>query len=164
MRNHKGVATILVFEHAADFVVAPNNVPGTRNYFGQGETVTPPVSPAPIGASPRVPPSPTPLELVQSAKGQVPPAVDVSFEHIINGEVRTSVDAAGNVVKRGVGGHYTRSGNVRIVEVVEAADKNGVVVAKVEIRDPATGAWVPKRANSSPVPTRMVAAPTPNRS
>jgi filamentous hemagglutinin len=125
----------------------------TTQYDTSGDSFAPKNVPEPIGASPRVPPSPTPLEMVQGAKGQVPPAVEINFEHIINGEVRTSVDVSGNVVQRGVGGHYTRSGNVRITEVVEAADKNGVVVAKVDIRDPATGKWVPKRANSSMFPS-----------
>jgi hypothetical protein len=95
---------------------------------------------------------PTPLDLVRGAKGQEPPPVDINFEHIINGEVRTKTDASGNLVQRAVGGHYTRSGNVRITEVVEPVDRKGVMVAKVEIRNPATGGWVAKRANSSMFP------------
>jgi len=51
-----------------------------------------------------------------------------------------------------VGGHYARSPNVRITETLEAADRHGVVVARVEIRDPASGGWVPKRAPSSIYP------------
>ncbi len=108
---------------------------------------------APIGASPRVPVSPTPLDLVQSAARQEPVPTRINLGHILDGEVRPVTHGGTVVGQRAVGGHYARSPNVRVTEIVQQADRNGVTVARVEIRDPATGRWIPKRADTSLYPS-----------
>lgn len=93
--------------------------------------------------------SPTAIELIQQAAGQPKRVADISLEHIFNGEVKPIFDKTGTVVgKRGVGGHYIRSANIKVTEIVDLPDINGVMKARIEIRDPQTGGWVKKQAPS----------------
>ncbi|WP_156116654.1 hemagglutinin repeat-containing protein [Massilia sp. 9096] len=90
-------------------------------------------------------PSPTPFELVQEQAGKPTVTADVRFDHILDGEVNTLKDGS----KVGTGGHYLRSSSVRVTEVIGEADANGVSVGRIEVRDPDTGQWVPKKAETS---------------
>jgi hypothetical protein len=102
----------------------------------------------PIKASPTVP------ELVAGAIELPAEAADyIKMDHVIDGEIKSFTDDAGNVIKFGVGGHYLKSPDVRVSEIVSPPDVNGVQVVKVQIRDPATGAWVDKAADTSAFPT-----------
>jgi hypothetical protein len=104
------------------------------------------------GASPRVRPSPTSLELVEAARNQGQVQTEIGWQHILDGEVKPVYQNGIEVGKRAVGGHYARSGNIRIIEILEQADHNGVVVARIDVRDPLTGGWIGKRADSSLYP------------
>ena len=92
--------------------------------------------------------SPTPKELVQQAPKQKKRIAKINFKHIFDGEVKSIVSSTGEVVgKRAVGGHYLRSSNIRVTEIIEK-DINGVMKARIQIRDPETGGWVDKRVPS----------------
>ncbi|MFG5380935.1 RHS repeat-associated core domain-containing protein [Yoonia sp. R2-816] len=58
---------------------------------------------------------------------------NINFDQILDGNI--------NGRGQGSGGHYTRSGNVRVVEYTAPADRNGVRTGVVEMRDPQTGGW-----------------------
>jgi Bacterial EndoU nuclease len=79
------------------------------------------------------------------------------MKHVLDGEVKTRVNSAGEIIhKRGVGGHYAKSPNVRVTEVIGEADKNGVVRAKIHVRDPETGGWINKRGETDLFPEAHV--------
>jgi filamentous hemagglutinin len=59
--------------------------------------------------------SPTPLELVQQAPGQPKRIAKIKMDHVLDGEVKTHVNNSGKVFKRGVGGHYLKSSNIRVL-------------------------------------------------
>jgi hypothetical protein len=71
------------------------------------------------------------------------------MEHVFDGEVRTHVNNAGKLFKRGVGGHYLKSQNIRVSEVLGKADKNGVLKARIQVRDLETGKWINKQQPST---------------
>lgn len=50
---------------------------------------------------------------------------------------------------QGVGGHYLRSPNVNVTRIAADAGRNGIAKGKVEVRDPVTGKWVAKKAETS---------------
>jgi hypothetical protein len=58
-----------------------------------------------------------------------------------------------------VGYHHRANGidppGARVVEITAAPDADGVYRARVELRDPATGTWLDKRAASTFFPDRM---------
>ena len=80
-------------------------------------------------------PSPTPTQLVKDANGQTYTA-NIRYDHVLDGNI--------NGIGNGSGGHYIRSDNVRVVEVIDPPDANGVIRANTQIRDPQTGGWVDK--------------------
>ncbi|ASA57899.1 EndoU domain-containing protein [Vibrio gazogenes] len=94
-------------------------------------------------------PSLTPLELVQQASNQSKHIASIGLEHIIDGEVKPVVKSGVVVGKRAVGGHYLRSSNVRVTEIIGESDANGVMKAKIQVHDPDTGGWVDKTAPST---------------
>jgi hypothetical protein len=60
-------------------------------------------------------------------------------------------------------GYHHRAGGIdppvaRVLRIVQPPDANGVYRARVELRDPATGAWLDKRAASTFFPDRMTDA------
>ncbi|WP_239701007.1 EndoU domain-containing protein [Massilia sp. 9096] len=85
------------------------------------------------------------FELVQEQAGKPTVTADVRYDHILDGGVNTLKDGS----KVGTGGHYLRSSSVRVTEVIGEADANGVSVGRIEVRDPDTGQWVPKKAETS---------------
>jgi hypothetical protein len=68
---------------------------------------------------------------------------------------------AGEINRHGepIGYHHRANGvdppGARVVRIVQPPDANGVYRARVELRDPATGAWLDKRATSTFFPDRM---------
>jgi hypothetical protein len=68
---------------------------------------------------------------------------------------------AGEINRHGepVGYHHRAYGidppGARVVRIVQRPDANGVYRARVELRDPATGAWLDKRAASTFFPDGM---------
>jgi hypothetical protein len=89
-------------------------------------------------------PSLTPAELVQQQAGQAS-KVTINTEHILNGEIKTYA----NGKKVGTGGHYLRDPNIRVDEWTGAADINGVKTGYISVRDPATGKWYKKQAETT---------------
>ena len=77
------------------------------------------------------------------------PPIDLS--HIDAGEI--------NRYGEPVGYHHRPNGvdppGARVVRIVQLPDANGVYRARVELRDPATGVWLDKRATSTFFPDRM---------
>jgi len=95
--------------------------------------------------------SPTVRELIDDAPKQPKRTADMDMDHILDGEVKKKT-INGQTQKKAVGGHYSRSPNVRIKETIGRPDANGVTRAKIQVRDPETGRWVNKRATSSMYP------------
>ncbi|STZ07685.1 p120 [Moraxella caprae] len=60
--------------------------------------------------------------------------------HILNAEIKSG----GKVV----GGHSTANGNIKILSVTKQPDKKGVYEAKIAVKDPTTGSYLPKSNNS----------------
>ncbi|WP_439127200.1 VENN motif pre-toxin domain-containing protein [Rosenbergiella epipactidis] len=89
-------------------------------------------------------PSPTPAELVQQQAGKGT-QVTINTEHILNGEIKTY--ANGTTV--GTGGHYLKDPNIKVDTWTGAADANGVTKGYISVRDPATGKWVQKKAETT---------------
>ncbi|RKS87571.1 filamentous hemagglutinin [Orbus hercynius] len=89
-------------------------------------------------------PSPTPAELVQQQAGNGG-QVTINTEHILNGEIKTY--ANGTTV--GTGGHYLKDPNIKVDTWTGAADANGVTKGYISVRDPATGKWVEKKAETT---------------
>ncbi|PIT21409.1 EndoU domain-containing protein [Snodgrassella communis] len=89
-------------------------------------------------------PSPTPAELVQQQAGQAN-KVTINTEHILNGEIKTYKDGT----KVGTGGHYLRDPNIKVDKWTGAADANGVKTGYISVRDPATGKWYKKPAETT---------------
>ena len=85
--------------------------------------------------------SKSPAELIEQQKGTPGRTAPVDYDHILDGNL--------NKRGEGAGGHYLRSDNVRVVEVTKGPDRNGVTQGMVEIRDPATGKWVAKKAETT---------------
>jgi Bacterial EndoU nuclease len=77
------------------------------------------------------------------------PPIDLA--HIDRGEINRRGDP--------VGYHHRASGvdppEARVVAIIQAPDAAGVYRARVEIEDPASGAWLDKRAASTFFPDRM---------
>lgn len=63
--------------------------------------------------------------------------------------VTTSVGFHGNGTAVGSGGHYLRSPEVRVTQVTGEADAAGVSRGFIEVRDPRTGGWAPKQAETT---------------
>lgn len=74
--------------------------------------------------------SSTPLQLVQDAPGQPKRVADIELGHILDGEVKPIYSGGDIVGQRAVGGHYLRSPNVRVTEVIGEADASGVIKAR----------------------------------
>lgn len=78
----------------------------------------------------------------------------INFAHIEFGEINRHGEA--------VGYHHRPHGvdppNARIQQIVQPPDANGVYWARVALRDPATGAWLPKKAPSTFYPDAMTPA------
>lgn len=91
--------------------------------------------------------------MVQSAAGQPKRVADIDFTHILDGEVKPRIVNGVVVGQRAVGGHYPRSKNIRVTEMLGQADNNGVTRARIQVRDPLTGAWVDKNAPSTFYPS-----------
>ncbi|PIT08543.1 hypothetical protein BGI31_05445 [Snodgrassella communis] len=89
-------------------------------------------------------PSPTPAELVQQQAGQTS-KVTINTEHILNGEIKTYKDGT----KVGTGGHYLRDPNIKVDKWTGAADANGVKTGYISVRDPVTGKWYKKQAETT---------------
>lgn len=90
-------------------------------------------------------PSQSPGKLLQMQVGSEIVTAEIRFDHILDGGVNTLKNGS----KVGTGGHYLRSGNVRVTEITGAADSNGVSTGYVSIRDPATGRWISKPTETS---------------
>jgi hypothetical protein len=75
----------------------------------------------------------------------------VNFVHIEFGEINRRREA--------VGFHHRPHGvdppGARVLRVVQPSDVNGVYRARVALRDPATGAWIEKKAPSTFYPDAM---------
>lgn len=77
--------------------------------------------------------------------------LNISVGHILDGDINAKGKA---------GGFHHRAGGVdspdaRMKQRTEPEDMNGVYKGKVEIRDPDTGNWVEKKADSTFYPDRM---------
>jgi filamentous hemagglutinin len=85
--------------------------------------------------------SPTPAELVeaQAKKGGTNPQIDI--DHILNGQINSRGNA--------VGGHYLRDPDVKVNQWTGAPDVNGVRTGYISVRDPNTGKWIPKKAETT---------------
>ncbi|MEN4631654.1 hemagglutinin repeat-containing protein [Pantoea agglomerans] len=90
-------------------------------------------------------PSPTPLELVKEQAGKGSQTAYIRMDHILNGEVKTLKDGT----KVGSGGHYIRDSNIKIDKVTGTPDTNGVSTGYISVRDPATGQWINKKAETT---------------
>ena len=90
-------------------------------------------------------PSAFPLKLVQSQAGQPTKTAYIRMDHILNGEVKTHQSGR----QAASGGHYLRDPNVRVDKMTGLPDKNGVSTGYISVRDPETGKWVPKKAETS---------------
>ncbi|WP_458368132.1 EndoU domain-containing protein [Pantoea vagans] len=90
-------------------------------------------------------PSPTPLELVKEQAGKGSQTAYIRMDHILNGEVKTLRDGT----KVGSGGHYIRDSNIKIDKVTGTPDTNGVSTGYISVRDPATGQWINKKAETT---------------
>jgi Bacterial EndoU nuclease len=77
------------------------------------------------------------------------PPIDVA--HIETGEINRRGEA--------VGYHHRPNGvdppGARVLKIVQPPDANGVYRARVALHDPATGAWIDKRASSTFFPDSM---------
>jgi hypothetical protein len=75
----------------------------------------------------------------------------IDFAHIETGEINHRGEA--------VGYHHRPNGvdpaGARVLQIVQPPDANGVYRARVALRDPATGAWIDKRASSTFYPDAM---------
>jgi Bacterial EndoU nuclease len=75
----------------------------------------------------------------------------INFAHIETGEINRHGEA--------VGYHHRPNGvdpkGARVLKIVQPPDANGVYRARVALRDPATGAWIDKRASSTFFPDAM---------
>jgi len=75
----------------------------------------------------------------------------INLVHIDRGEINRHGEA--------VGYHHRPNGEdpdgARVLRITQAPDSNGIYRAFVSIRDPATGAWVRKRAPSTFFPDAM---------
>jgi hypothetical protein len=75
----------------------------------------------------------------------------VNWIHIDVGEINRRGEA--------VGYHHRENGadpdGARVLQIVQPPDRNGVYRARVALRDPATGAWVRKKAPSTFFPDAM---------
>ncbi len=89
--------------------------------------------------------SSTPLELVKEQAGKGPQTAYIRMDHILNGEVKTLKDGT----KVGSGGHYIRDPNIKVEKITGAPDVNGVSTGYISVRDPATGQWVNKKAQTT---------------
>jgi filamentous hemagglutinin len=69
----------------------------------------------------------------------------IRMDHILNGEVKTLKDGT----KVGSGGHYIRDPNIKVDKVTGAPDSNGVSTGYISVRDPDTGQWVNKKAQTT---------------
>lgn len=69
----------------------------------------------------------------------------VYFDHIIGGDVSKNG-------KRVTGGHSLTKGDVRILEIIDEPDINGVYNAKVEIYNPKAQKWEVKKADTTMFP------------
>ncbi|WP_240651692.1 type VI secretion system tip protein TssI/VgrG, partial [Serratia microhaemolytica] len=90
-------------------------------------------------------PSPTPLELVKYQAGKAPEVAYIRLNHILYGEVKTLKDGS----KIASGGHYLRDPNIKIEKLTGAPDINGVSTGYISVRDPITGLWVKKKAQTT---------------
>ncbi len=90
-------------------------------------------------------PSSTPLELIREQAGKGSQTAYIRMDHILNGEVKTLKDGT----KVGSGGHYIRDPNIKIDKVTGAPDANGVSTGYISVRDPTTGQWVNKKAETT---------------
>ena len=90
-------------------------------------------------------PSPTPLELVKEQAGKGSQTAYIRMDHILNGEVKTLKDGT----KAGSGGHYIRDSNIKVDKVTGTPDSNGVSTGYISVRDPATGQWINKKAETT---------------
>ena len=90
-------------------------------------------------------PSPTPLELVKEEAGKGSQTAYIRMDHILNGEAKTLKDGT----KVGSGGHYIRDSNIKIDKVTGTPDTNGVSTGYISVRDPATGQWINKKAETT---------------
>ncbi|EPE7491144.1 EndoU domain-containing protein [Cronobacter universalis] len=90
-------------------------------------------------------PSPTPRELIREQAGKGSQTAYIRMDHTLNGEVKTLKDGT----KVGSGGHYIRDPNIKIDKVTGAPDANGVSTGYISVRDPATGQWVNKKAETT---------------
>ncbi|EDW6064629.1 filamentous hemagglutinin N-terminal domain-containing protein [Salmonella enterica subsp. enterica serovar Oslo] len=89
--------------------------------------------------------SSTPLELIREQAGKGSQTAYIRMDHILKGEVKTLKDGT----KVGSGGHYIRDPNIKIDKVTGAPDANGVSTGYISVRDPATGQWVNKKAETT---------------
>jgi hypothetical protein len=75
----------------------------------------------------------------------------IDFAHIATGEINRRGEA--------VGYHHRPNGvdppGARVLRIVQPPDADGVYRARVELRDPASGQWVDKRAASTFFPDAM---------
>jgi Bacterial EndoU nuclease len=75
----------------------------------------------------------------------------INLVHIDFGEINRHGEA--------VGFHHRMRGadpdGARVLQIVQPSDANGVYRARVAIRDPATGTWLPKKAPSTFFPDSM---------
>jgi hypothetical protein len=75
----------------------------------------------------------------------------IDFAHIETGEINRRGEA--------VGYHHRPNGvdppGARVLRIIQPPDANGVYRARVELRDPASGEWIDKRAASTFFPDAM---------
>ena len=75
----------------------------------------------------------------------------INFVHIEFGEINRQGEA--------VGYHHRPNGvdppGARVVRVMQTPDSNGVYRARVTLRDPSSGTWIPKKAPSTLYPDAM---------
>jgi hypothetical protein len=87
----------------------------------------------------------------QPAGGWTKTEPPIDLTHIDAGEINRHGEA--------VGYHHRANGvdpaGARVSQIVQPPDANGVYRARVELRDPATGAWLDKRAASTFFPDAM---------
>ncbi len=90
-----------------------------------------------------------PAALAAQQWTQTEPPIDLA--HIDMGEINRHGEP--------VGYHHRANGidppSARVLRIVQPPDANGVYRARVELRDPATGAWLDKRAASTFFPDAM---------
>ena len=86
----------------------------------------------------------TPLQLIRNQSHNIEHTASIRMDHILDGNLTIR-----NGIKKGSGGHYIRSHNIKIDEITGKVDVNGVQKGRISVRDPSTNTWVKKSGETT---------------